>query len=72
MMQNAPINKLWGPLFDYIVDVKKIILLDLGGSSCFTDLVLRTATPCKLWEQIDTSSDNWRTDSVTRIRNNCL
>ena len=28
MLQNPPINKFWGPLFDYFVDVKK---------SCFGD-----------------------------------
>ena len=28
MMQNAPINKFWGPLFDYFVDVKSVIILD--------------------------------------------
>ena len=31
MMQNAPINKLWGPLFDYFVDVNIFIILDPGG-----------------------------------------
>ena len=36
MMQNAPIKKFWGPLFDYFVDVRIFIILDpegWGGSS---------------------------------------
>ena len=30
-MQNAPINKFQGPLFDYSVDVKKIMIWRPGG-----------------------------------------
>ena len=30
MMQNAPINKFWGPLFDYFVDIT--IFMIWGGA----------------------------------------